>query len=94
MEEAMTKNYVQTIERNRKRNKRMIPLLGLMLSIYFGFKGVEIFQIALAVPSENRNPSSMVIGVLALLAGLGLAGIFTLIWLTQGVNVPTTGLNP
>ena len=72
----------------------MIPLLGLMFSIYLGFKGVEIFQIGLASNRDERR-APMLVGVLSLMAGIGIGGIFALIWLTSGVpNTPTLSSIP
>jgi len=70
----------------------MIPTLGLMLSVYLVFKGVEIWQMALCSSREDRRVP-IIVGMLSLVAGIVLGGLFALIWLTTGAaNVPN--LNP
>lgn len=63
----------------------MIPLLGLMFSVYLGFKGVEIWQIGLASGRDDRS-TAMTIGVLSLIFCGASGVIFALIWLSMGVS--------
>jgi hypothetical protein len=63
-----------------------------MLSVYLVFKGIEIWQMALCSSLENKR-LPIIIGTLSLAAGIGIGGLFALIWLTTGTSgVPN--LNP
>ena len=69
----------------------MIQILIFMLCVYLVFKGVEIHQIALMGNSENRG-KGLTIGVLAIVAAIGFAGLFGFLALMQGAsigNIPT-----
>jgi hypothetical protein len=60
----------------------MIPLIGILLCIYLVFKGFEIFQIAWC--SEDPPLSALIIGVIAVLASIVIAGFFaTTLWSIQ-----------
>jgi hypothetical protein len=70
----------------------MIPTLGLMLSIYLVFKGVEIWQMALCSSREDKS-TPILIGTLSLIASIVIGGFFGFFWLTTGTSsVPN--LNP
>lgn len=62
----------------------MIPLIGILLSIYLVFKGFEIFQIALSNP--ERPAAAIVIGVLAMIASVVIALFFGLTFLSAGTT--------
>jgi TRAP-type C4-dicarboxylate transport system permease small subunit len=70
----------------------MIPILGVMFSIYLVFKGVEIWQMGLC-RSHQAERAPMLVGVLSLVAGIVLGGFFGLIWLTSGIS-KTPGMMP
>lgn len=65
----------------------MLPLMGLLLSVYLAFKGVEIFQIAYS--NKDAPGSAVVLGVAALIISWILAAIFALLFITSGASVPT-----
>lgn len=65
----------------------MLPLMGLLLSVYLAFKGVEIFQIAYS--NKDAPGSAVVLGVAALIISWILAAIFALPFITSGASVPT-----
>jgi uncharacterized membrane protein (DUF485 family) len=64
----------------------MIPLMGLLLSIYLAFKGLEIFQIAYS--NKDAPGSAIIIGVAALIASCVIGGVFALLFLTSAATVP------
>jgi hypothetical protein len=64
----------------------VIPLIGLLLSIYLAFKGLEIFQIAY---SNKESPAfAMVIGIGALVAACLIGGVFAILFITSAAAVP------
>ena len=63
----------------------MLTLIMYFLCVYVVFKGVEIFQIGLASSRADRAPA-MVVGVLALVASIGVAGIFGYITTEQALE--------
>jgi len=65
----------------------MIPLIGILLCIYLVFKGFEIFQIAYC--AENPPTGGMVIGVIAAIAGILIAIVFGMMFLSSGSSMPT-----
>jgi hypothetical protein len=66
----------------------MIPILGLMFSVYLVFKGVEIWQMALCSTRPDKH-FPMLVGILSLIAGIALGGLFALVWLTTGAATPS-----
>jgi uncharacterized membrane protein (DUF485 family) len=55
----------------------MIQILTYLLCVYLVFKGLEIFQIAFLAGNDHPNRSIMsIIGILALVAAIGLAALF------------------
>jgi hypothetical protein len=61
----------------------MLQLVGFLLCFYIVFKGVEIYQIALCSPREEKG-GAMAIGVLALIAAVILAVLFAMAFIVQG----------
>lgn len=68
----------------------MIPLMGVLLSIYLAFKGLEIFQIAYA--NKDARPSAIIVGVVALCASCVIGGLFALLFLTSGMSIQEPSL--
>jgi hypothetical protein len=66
----------------------MIQLIGLLLCVYLVFKGVEILQIALASTRDDRR-TMMGMGIVALIGSIVVAGLFALVFLVSGINVPS-----
>ena len=54
----------------------MLQIITYLLCAYLIFKGLEILQIALMSPREDRT-FGLVIGMLAFLASIGLAFLFS-----------------
>ena len=71
----------------------MIPTLGLMLSVYLVFKGVEIWQMALCSSLEDKR-FPIIIGTLSLMASVAIGAFFGYIWLTTGTSTITPYMNP
>ena len=65
----------------------MIPAIGLLLSIYLVFKGVEIDMIYLTGTREDNAGKH--IAVLALTAAVVIGGFFARLSLTSGSNTQT-----
>jgi uncharacterized membrane protein len=63
----------------------MIPLIGILLCIYLVFKGFEIFQIAYVVQGAPRT--SIVRGVVAIIASIVIAGFFALLFLMSDPSI-------
>ena len=70
----------------------MIPLMGLLLSIYLAFKGVEIFQIAYS--NKNAPGSAIAIGVASLIISWVIAAIFAFLFISSSTSLPTTPVLP
>lgn len=66
----------------------MIPLIGILLCVYLVFKGVEIFQIAHANPTD-APPSAVIIGIIALFASFVIAAVFAFLFITSSLSVPS-----
>lgn len=65
----------------------MIPLIGILLSIYLAFKGIEIFQIAY---SNKEAPfGSLVLGAIMMVAGILIGLLFGVLFLDSGASVPS-----
>jgi hypothetical protein len=65
----------------------MIPLIGLLLCFYLVFKGFEIFQVGYSNPQAPRG--AIVIGVVAIVASILIAGVFALLFIMSGASVPS-----
>jgi hypothetical protein len=63
----------------------MIPLIGILLCIYLVFKGFEIFQIAYVAKDPPR--ASIVLGVIAIVASIGIGGFFGLMFLMSDPSI-------
>jgi len=63
----------------------MIPLIGILLCIYLVFKGFEIFQIAYVVKDAPRM--SIILGVIAIIASIGIAAVFAFMFLMSDPSV-------
>ena len=63
----------------------MIPLIGILLCIYLVFKGFEIFQIAYVVKEPPRF--SIVLGVVAIVASIGIGGVFAFMFLMSDPSI-------
>ena len=63
----------------------MIPLIGILLCIYLVFKGFEIFQIAYVVQDAPRT--SVVLGVVAIITSIAIAGLFALLFLMSDPSI-------
>ena len=59
----------------------MIQIVTYLLCVYLVFKGIEILQIALMIPRENRT-LGIVIGLLSLVTCCGAAA-FLFVFITQ-----------
>lgn len=78
----------------------MIPLIGLLLCVYLVFKGIEIYSILWAAYNSSRRdsngepaPSSAIwLGAFVLIAAIGMASIFALMFLAAGM--PASMSNP
>lgn len=66
----------------------MIPLIGVLLSIYLAFKGLEIFQIALCSPASRSRSAGLVVGAIALIACIVIASVFAFLFLLPSFNTP------
>lgn len=65
---------------------RMIPLIGLLLSIYLIFKGVEIYM--LYRTSARTDGAGYALAVLSLAAAIIIGGFFALAFITSGNPTP------
>lgn len=63
----------------------MIPLIGILLCVYLVFKGFEIFQIAYVVKDAPRT--SIVLGVIAIFANIGIGGLFAFMFLMSDPSI-------
>ena len=63
----------------------MIPLIGILLCIYLVFKGFEIFQIAYVAKDAPRT--SIVLGVIAIVASIAIGGFFALMFLMSDPSI-------
>lgn len=61
----------------------MVQVIGFLLCIYLVFKGVEIFQIALASPRDHKS-FTMVVGALSLVGSIVVAVLFAWWLLEEG----------
>lgn len=61
----------------------MIPTIGLLLCVYLVFKGVEIFQLGYC----QEKPGPKILGLVALIASVGLAGVFALMFILSDPSV-------
>ena len=61
----------------------MLQLFGFLFCFYLVFKGVEIYQIALCSPREQKG-GAMAIGALAVIGAIILAVLFGMAFVVQG----------
>lgn len=70
----------------------MLQIITYLLCVYLVFKGVEIFQIALASPRiDGSRKVALILGAAMIVASVIAAIVFT-IWITDqavGVSVPS-----
>jgi hypothetical protein len=65
----------------------MIPLLGILLSIYLAFKGIEIFQIAYS--NKDAPFGSLVLGAVMMVLGILIGILFAMFFIDSGGSVPS-----
>jgi len=65
----------------------MIPLLGILLSIYLAFKGIEIFQIAYS--NKDAPFGSLVLGAVMMVVGILIGLIFGVLFMDSGTSMPS-----
>ena len=65
----------------------MIPLLGILLSIYLAFKGIEIFQIAYS--NKDAPFGSLVLGAVMMVVGILIGLIFAVLFMDSGTSMPS-----
>ena len=65
----------------------MIPLLGILLSIYLAFKGIEIFQIAYS--NKDAPFGSLVLGAVMMVLGILIGLIFGVLFMDSGTSMPS-----
>jgi hypothetical protein len=70
----------------------MLQIITYLLCVYLVFKGVEIFQIALASPrTDGSHKLALILGAAMIVVSVIAAIVFT-IWITDqavGVSVPS-----
>jgi uncharacterized membrane protein YdbT with pleckstrin-like domain len=66
----------------------MIQIIGLLLCVYLVFKGIEIFQIAISSPRENKS-GAVAVGTISLIASIVIAVLFAWWLITAGENMNT-----
>jgi len=66
----------------------MLQLIGYLLCFYLVFKGIEIYQIAVASPKEKKG-FALTIGALAVVFAILLAVSFGVAFSVQSHGLPT-----